>query len=70
MNCHPRQLGNAIDVDQMRRSGHAECHGRYQALSAGEDATVLRPPLCEQHDGFIDRGRVMIREWRWLHASG
>jgi hypothetical protein len=61
-DCHPRQLGNAIDGYQTRRSRHAECHGWYQALAAGEDATIPRPPLCEQHKGFINRGQGMIGE--------
>ncbi len=48
----PVEPGHAIDVDEMRRPGEAERHGRHQALAAGENAPVLRrhigqrsPPL-------------------------
>jgi hypothetical protein len=33
---------DAIDVDEMRRLGEPERHGRHQALAAGEHAAVLR----------------------------
>src|SRR5262245_52608226 len=66
---YPRQFGNAIDVDQMRRLRHAECHDRHQALSASKDTAILRPPLGKQRNGFIHRGRAVVGERGWFHAA-
>ncbi len=63
----PVERRDAVDVDQMRRLGEPERHGRHQALAAGQHAAVLRRDLGEQRDGLIDGFRRVVAKRRRLH---
>src|SRR5262249_11422838 len=58
---------DAIDVDKMGRLGEPECHGRHQALAAGQDAPVLARDFGEQLHRIIDRLRRVIAKCSRLH---
>src|SRR5262249_40085448 len=60
------KIGNAGEVDQMRRSCEAELHHGDEAVPAGEGARVLAK-LIEQPDGFSDRCRTMVGERSGYH---
>ena len=60
---------DAIDIDKMARLGEPECHGRNQALAAGQHPAILRRHLGEQRDGFVDCFRRVIAERRRLHRA-
>ncbi len=61
---------DAVDVDEMRRLGEAKRHGRHQALTAGQHASVLAGDFGEESDRLIDGFRRMIAECRRLHRAG
>ena len=44
----PVERRDAVDVDEMRRLGEPERHGRHQALAAGQHAAVVRGNFGEQ----------------------
>ena len=58
---------DAVDVDEVRGLGEPKCHGRHQALAAGEHAAVFRRDLGEQRDCLVNRFRCVIPERRRLH---
>ena len=64
---YPRELGDAVDVNEMSRPRHTEGHDRNETLSAREDATVLRTEFGEHVGGFLDRSRNVTNERRGLH---
>ena len=51
---------DAVDIDEMRRPGEPERHGRHQALAAGEHAPVLGRDLGEQRYGLVDGFRGVV----------
>ena len=65
----PRELGDPVDVDEMSRPRQPERHDRNEALSARENATVLRAELGEHGGGFRDRSRNVTNERRGLHRQ-
>ena len=60
---------DAVDVDEMRRLGEPERHGRHQALAAGQHAAVLGGDFGEQGDRLVDGFRRVIAERRRLHRA-
>ena len=65
---YPRQLGNATDVDQVRRLGKPELHHREQAVSAGDQLAVVSE-LREQCERFLDARRAMVFERCRIHGA-
>src|SRR5580692_1863391 len=63
------ETGDRIDVDEMRRPRHAERHHRDEALTAGEDAAVLRTEFSEVRQRVIDRLRRVVDERRRFHRA-
>ena len=53
------EVGDAGEIDEMRRRGEAQLHHRDQAVPAGEGASVVAP-LGEQTHRFLDGCRTMI----------
>ena len=58
---------DAVDIDQQGRLRQPHIERGDQALPAGEQAGVLM--LAEQRDGFLERARLFVGEWRRLHVS-
>src|SRR5436190_2688225 len=65
----PIERLDAIDIDEVRGLGEPECHGRHEALTAGQDAAVVGGKFGEQRDRFVDRFRRVIAENRRLHRT-
>ena len=63
------ETGDRIDIDEMRRPRHAERHHRDEALTAGEDAAVLRTEFSEVRQRVIDRLRRVVDERRRFHRA-
>ena len=47
-NRQPVERRDAVDVDEMRRLGEPERHGRHQTLAAGEHAAVVAGDFGEK----------------------
>ncbi len=47
------EIGDAAEIDQVRRRGEAKLHHRDEAVAAGERAAVVAE-LRKQADGFFD----------------
>jgi len=62
------QLGDAVDVEELRRAREAEVHHRRQALAAGEDLALLAV-RGEQIEQRLDRRERVILEGGRLHRS-
>ena len=65
--CDALQLGDTVEVDEVRETGEAERQQRHQALTAGEDLGLVAV-VGEQADGLGDGLRRVVLERRWLHA--
>src|SRR5437764_6709775 len=65
----PIERLDAIDIDEVRGLGEPECHGRHEALTAGQDAAVVGGKFGEQRDRFVDRFRRVIAENRRFHGA-
>ena len=63
------QLGHAVDVDELPRSGQPHRQQRDQALPAGEHLGIAAG-LGEQPDRVVERFRSRVAERWWLHGSG
>ncbi len=57
-----------VDVDEDRRSGQPEAHGRDQALAARQHPGI-EAVLGEQGRGFVDRPWFHVVERCWEHAA-
>ena len=53
------ELGNAGEIDQIRRRGEPQLHHRDEAVPAGERAAIVAE-LGEQADRFLDGFRAMV----------
>ena len=65
----PVERRDAVDIDEMRRLGEPERHGRHQALAAGEHAAVLGGDLGEERDRLVDGFRRVVAERRRFHRA-
>ena len=59
------ELGDLVDVDQMRRLGQPERHDRHQALAAGQHAAVLRRDLAR----IVTASSTVRGTWR-MNGAG
>src|SRR5579864_1094874 len=58
----------AVDVDQRVRCGESRIERGDEALTAGEQTRAFAVP-SEQVDRVVERARLVIGEWRRLHAQ-
>lgn len=65
----PRQLGDAVDVDEMGRPREAKRHRGHEALPAGENAAVVRRQLGQERHRLIDGARGVIAEGGGFHGA-
>src|SRR5436190_14565012 len=61
------ELGNAIQVDHVRRACEPEVHHRYEALTAREELTFLAM-LGEEREQLVELARGVVLEVRRLHC--
>ena len=61
------QVGDAAEVDEMRRRGEPELHHGNEAVAAAERARVLAE-IGKQRDGFVDGFRAVVGECAWNHG--
>ena len=63
------EVGEVVDVDQVRGLGEPQLHHRQQAVAAGDDPRLRAEPL-ERRDRALDAGRTFVLEWRGgLHGA-
>ena len=63
------EVGQVVDVDQVRGLGEPQLHHREQAVAAGDDPRLRAEPL-ERRDRALDAGRTLVLEWRrGLHGA-
>src|SRR5262252_9146326 len=67
--CDFVEVGNLIDVDQMRRLGEAKCHDRNKALATSQHAPILRCNLGQDPYRLVERFRHMTDERRGFHTG-
>ena len=65
----PPQRLHAVDVDEMRRPGQPERHGRHEALPSRQDAPVMRRNLGQNGDRLVDRLGRVIAEYCGFHRA-
>ena len=61
------QLGDVVQVDQLRRLRQAHVHHRHQALAAGDDLGHVAM-LGQQAQRVVERRGPVVAEGGWLHV--
>jgi hypothetical protein len=62
------QITEAIDIDEMGRSGQAEGQQRDETLASGQNLGFVAP-LGEQADSLLHRLGQVVFEWRQLQGA-
>src|SRR5689334_22555675 len=65
----PVQSGDAVDVDEVRRTRQAQRHGGYQGLPAGQNASLVLCDVGEQGDRIVQGAGGMENEGGGFHCA-